>query len=92
MFELDYPDVLSYKDNILLKAGAKPKCERIAIAADLAEPQWPETLINAGFDKNKPSVFLLEGLLGYLEPASVATLMKTVAGLCNANSILLGKS
>ena len=76
----------------MLKAGAKPKCERFTIAADLAEPLWPEKLITAGFDKNKPSVFLLEGLLAYLEPADVDALMKTVAGLCNANSILLGKT
>lgn len=90
LFELDYPDVLDYKDSILVKAGALPRCDRKTIPGDLASPQWPEKLIEAGFDKTKPSVFLMEGLLGYLDPESVDRLMKTVVELCDPHSVLVG--
>lgn len=50
------------------------------VAADLEGPSWAADLVAAGFDPRQPTVFVAEGLLMYLEPASVAALLRKVAG------------
>ena len=43
-------------------------CERrVAVSADLSADEWPDALIAAGFDPDRPSFFLLEGLLMFLQ-------------------------
>ncbi|HZR40972.1 MAG TPA: SAM-dependent methyltransferase [Ktedonobacteraceae bacterium] len=69
LFELDQPQVLEYKEQILTAAGAKPSCERQAIAVDLTGP-WTTVLQEAGFDPQQPTAWLLEGFLIYLPPES----------------------
>lgn len=69
LFELDQPQVLEYKEQILTSAGAKPSCERRAIAVDLTGP-WTKVLRGAGFDPQQPTVWLLEGILMYLPTES----------------------
>ena len=48
------------------RLGAQPQCDRIAIAGDLTTP-WGSALLDAGYDSQRPSVWLLEGFLFYLE-------------------------
>jgi methyltransferase (TIGR00027 family) len=66
VFEVDMPDVLAFKERVLEEVGASPRCERIMVAADLREPDWPERLRTAGFQPDAPSAWLMEGLLMYL--------------------------
>src|SRR6266446_3596463 len=37
LFEIDQPDVLAFKDAVLKRQGAVPRCHRAALAADLRE-------------------------------------------------------
>ncbi|KAH3731877.1 SAM-dependent methyltransferase [Pelomyxa schiedti] len=92
VFELDFPDVLSYKDRIIISAGGSPRCTRKALGLDLSQNTWIGSLKSIGFDTSKPCAILMEGLLGYLDPESVETLMQNVRSLCEGNplsSILL---
>jgi methyltransferase (TIGR00027 family) len=65
LFELDTPEVLTFKDQVLAKRDATPTCQRVAINADLRQ-DWPAALIQAGFHPAEPTAWLAEGLLIYL--------------------------
>lgn len=68
IFELDRPQVLDFKREVLAEHGAQPRAERREIAIDLRD-DWPQALRDNGFDAAKPSAWIAEGLLIYL-PAS----------------------
>jgi methyltransferase (TIGR00027 family) len=87
LFELDQPEVLSYKELVLNAAGAKPACERKVILVDLTTP-WSEALFQAGFDSQQPSAWLIEGLLLYLPDEQIARLLDEITRLAPLGSRL----
>lgn len=86
VYELDQPDVLSVKAGLL--AGERPTCRRIPVGVDLAD-DWPAALHSAGLEPAAPSVWLIEGLLQYLDEAAVRTLFERVDALSAPGSVLL---
>ncbi len=84
-FELDQPAVLQYKEEAL--AGAQPACIRRALPADLTQP-WQEILLQAGFEPQQPSAWLLEGFLFYLPDERIRAVLDGVNGLAAARSWL----
>ena len=66
VFELDQPQVLEFKRDVL--ADRTPTAERREVAVDLRN-DWPQALRDNGFDASKPSAWIVEGLIIYL-PAS----------------------
>ncbi|MFD4660611.1 SAM-dependent methyltransferase [Kitasatospora sp. NPDC058444] len=89
VFELDLGPVLSFKEQVLDGLGAVPQAERTALPADLLDPTWPERLVAAGFDPERRSVWLAEGLLVYLTAEEAAGLLTAVTGLAAPGSRLL---
>lgn len=87
IFEVDQPDVLTYKEQILHAAGAKPACARQVIGADLTLP-WTEYLNAHGFDQDRPSIWLLEGFLFYLANETISPLLDSVTSLVAPGSWL----
>jgi methyltransferase (TIGR00027 family) len=65
VYEIDQPRVLEYKAEILSSHGADPAAVRHAVAVDLRD-DWPAALTDAGFDPQRPTAWLAEGLLAYL--------------------------
>ncbi len=86
VYELDQPAVIADKSGIL--ADDRPRCRRIAIGVDLAD-DWPAALTASGFDPQTPAVWLIEGLLQYLDESAVRTLFDRVNTLSAPNSVLL---
>jgi len=86
VYELDQPAVLEYKRAQL--ASVEPRCERRAIAIDLAE-DWPAALVARGLDRGAPTLWLVEGLLPYLEEAHVAPLFARIDALSAPGSEVL---
>lgn len=86
VYEIDQPDVLTYKAAVL--ADVDPNCHRHAICADLRESQWVELLLDQGYQPTEPSVWLLEGLLYYLNRAEVHNLLTAIANLSGVGSRL----
>lgn len=86
VYELDQPEVMAAKAELL--AGETPRCRRVPVGIDLAE-DWPAALRSAGFDPTAPSVWLIEGLLQYLEEAAVHRLFDRVSAFSEPGSILL---
>lgn len=78
VFEVDLPEVLDLKEQVLAGAGASPTGDRIIVAADLTAG-WPAALLGAGFDRSRPTAWLVEGLLVYLSAEDAGRLLETVA-------------
>lgn len=80
LFEVDQPQVLEYKEQILRDSDAHPGCSRTPIAGDLTTP-WRDALLQAGFQPQQPSVWLVEGLLPYLPNEVAAHLLDEITSL-----------
>ncbi|MBE1492928.1 methyltransferase (TIGR00027 family) [Amycolatopsis lexingtonensis] len=80
LFELDLPEVLAFKDEVLSRQDAVPSCERVVVPADL-RGDWAAALRAAGFDPSVPAAWLAEGLLVYLSRDDAEKLLSTVTEL-----------
>lgn len=86
VYELDQPEVIAEKGRLL--SGDAPRAARVAVSVDLTD-DWPAALMAAGFDPGEPTVWLMEGLLQYLDEAEVRTLFAHVDALSTPGSVLL---
>jgi len=77
VFEVDRADALEPKACMLDEVRAVPACRRIAVAADL-ERAWDAALLDAGFDRSRPTVWLAEGLLFYLTNALLRAVLAEI--------------
>lgn len=66
IFEIDSAEVHAFKDELIERTDLRPTAERIKITSD-ATGGWREMIAAAGFDDARPSSWLLEGLLFYLD-------------------------
>ncbi|MDT8910774.1 SAM-dependent methyltransferase [Amycolatopsis sp. PS_44_ISF1] len=80
VFELDLPEVLEFKDAVLAARSARPRCERVVVPVDLRE-DWPTALRESGFAPERPTAWLAEGLLVYLDHDEAARLLTDVTAL-----------
>jgi methyltransferase (TIGR00027 family) len=85
LFEVDQPEVIAQKAQLL--AGDQPRCRRHAVGVDLRD--WSAAIGAAGFDPAQPTVWLMEGLLQYLDEQAVRTLFDRVDALSSPGSTLL---
>ncbi|MFD5806794.1 class I SAM-dependent methyltransferase [Streptomyces sp. NPDC127020] len=78
VFELDRPSVLAAKESVLRAEPAPPRATRHQVGADLLGPDWTAALTEAGYDPDRPSVWLLEGILYYLTGEQVGRVLGRV--------------
>lgn len=86
-FELDVPEMLAFKRQVVAARGATPPCERHEVGVDLRE-DWPAALRGAGFEPQVPTAWLAEGLLIYLSDADNERLLENVGRLSAPGSWL----
>ncbi|MGW4159895.1 SAM-dependent methyltransferase [Streptomyces sp. NPDC004788] len=87
VFELDRPDVLTFKQDVLDRRGATPATRRVPVAVDLRE-DWAAALLAAGLRPAEPTAWLAEGLLLYLPSTAERSLVDTVDRLSADGSTL----
>jgi methyltransferase (TIGR00027 family) len=87
VFEIDQRDVFAHKDAILDGSGARPLADRVVVPADLRE-DWPRALLAAGFEPDRPTVWVAEGLLFYLPEDAVHRLLEDMHRLSAPGSHL----
>ncbi|HYA61689.1 MAG TPA: SAM-dependent methyltransferase [Candidatus Sulfotelmatobacter sp.] len=80
-FELDLPDILSYKEERLGKE--KPRCVLERIRVNLANASERRGVLESVGTKGKRGVILTEGLLIYLSPEEVASFARDLAGIAS---------
>ena len=78
LFEVDRNDVFAWKEPILERLNAAPRCDRRVIRADLTG-EWTAALTSAGFDPSRPTACLLEGLLMDLREPEVERLLASLS-------------
>lgn len=88
LYELDVPEVLAFKRRALATADVKPTCTRMDIPVDL-RADWPLPLRAAGFDPAQPTVWLVEGLMMYLDDPDNDRLLERIARLSAPGSRLV---
>jgi methyltransferase (TIGR00027 family) len=80
LFELDLPGLFTFKESVAAAAGAKPRCARTIVPVDLRD-DWAGALVHAGFAAHEPTVWLVEGLLPYLDAPATERLLGTIDDL-----------
>ncbi len=85
IFELDQPQVLDFKREVLTGSGTRPRADRREVAVDLRD-DWPRALRDGGFDPAQPSAWIAEGLLIYLPAAAQEQLFIGIDGLAASGS------
>jgi methyltransferase (TIGR00027 family) len=80
VFELDQPQVIEFKGRVMADLGVSPTAERRAIGIDLRD-DWPTALRENGFDVDKPTAWIAEGLLIYLPPEAQDRLLDNIIAL-----------
>lgn len=85
LFELDLPDLLTFKEEVITTAGLTPTCNRVVVPVDLRD-DWTTALSAAGFAADRPTSWIAEGLLQYLTEPDKKRLLDTISGLSAAGS------
>jgi methyltransferase (TIGR00027 family) len=92
-FEVDFPEIFEYKLPIVSRlinattSSAKDTLiSHIRVDADLSLKTWIDKLIEMGYDSSRPSVWLLEGLTGYLTEDEASDLFSTIRAHLFLNS------
>ncbi len=78
LFELDTTEMLEFKQAVAGRIDMRVRTEVIPVAGDL-RADWPTALVDAGFRPDRQTVWVIEGLLGYLTPAENDQLMARVS-------------
>lgn len=79
-FEVDTPKTLAIKQAVLARAGVDPAGVTF-VGADFEQGDWLNRLVAAGFDGDKPALFLWEGVTPYLDRAAVEDTLRKIASL-----------
>jgi methyltransferase (TIGR00027 family) len=87
VFEIDQPEVISFKSQTMTDLGAEPTADRRAVAVDLRN-DWPAALRDAGLDTSAPIAWIAEGLFGYLPPQAQDRLLDVISELSPPGSRL----
>jgi methyltransferase (TIGR00027 family) len=87
LYELDHPELLEAKNEVLLREGAETKCRRVTLGVSL-EHDWAPLLTSAGFLPEQPSLWLVEGLFYYLWEQGVEHVLTETSRLAARGSVL----
>lgn len=79
--------MIAFKGDTLAQLGATPTADRCAVAVDL-RADWPKVLLDKGFDPDRPTAWIAEGLLIYLPPEAQDLLFDRIDALSAPGSRL----
>jgi methyltransferase (TIGR00027 family) len=77
-YELDRAEIFADKEPVL--AGETPHCRRHLVVGDVAG-DWADALLTAGFTPSRPTLWVAEGLLYYLNETSTQAMLRTARAL-----------
>lgn len=87
VYDVDRPEVLDFKAAALHSLGAEPTADVRPVGIDLRQ-DWPTALRENGFDPDRPTAWIAEGLLMYLPPDAQDRLFDHITALSPAGSRL----
>jgi methyltransferase (TIGR00027 family) len=88
VYEVDCPEVLHYKAQVL--QDITPTCIYRPVSGDLATPdaKWAMGILDAGYQIIVPTIWLMEGVVMYLQEEEVHLLLQTISELSVPGSLL----
>jgi len=87
-FEIDTPKTQAIKREMLKQAGIDSTGITF-VAADFEKEDWLTRLVDAGFDINKPALFLWEGVIMYLDKEAVEDTLRKIASTARGSVVAL---
>jgi len=88
-FEVDFPELFAYKLPILHNKQAQTAFSYHFVEADLCLSDWISKLESKGFDRNQPTLWLLEGLTNYLTEEELRLLFSRINEASASGSYLV---
>ncbi|GHF34280.1 putative S-adenosyl-L-methionine-dependent methyltransferase [Amycolatopsis bartoniae] len=88
VFEVDSGSVLEFKNGVLTRHGARATCRRVPVPVDVRDA-WDGPLVEAGFRRDEPVVWLAEGLLMYFTAQESDRLLARVTACSGERALLL---
>jgi len=85
-FEVDTPQTMAIKQEVLKMAGIDLAGVTF-VAANFEKEDWFKRLLDAGFETEKPSLFLWEGVTPYLEREAVEDTFRNIASVARGSVI-----
>ena len=85
-FEVDTPQTQAVKRRLLDKTGIRTTGVTF-VAADFEAEDWLEKLVEAGFDRSKPALFLLEGVIMYLDREAAEDTLCTIGRTASGSMV-----
>jgi len=85
-FEIDAPKTQAVKRETLKKAGIDATGVTF-VAADFEMEDWLTKLVDAGFDAGKPTLFIWEGVMMYLDKEAVEATLRKIAGTASGSVV-----
>ncbi len=79
VFEVDYPATQDHKRNVLNTIMSETPDHVVFVPYQLEEKGFATQLLARGYDKNKKSLFIMEGLIMYLAPKTVKELFSFIS-------------
>ena len=80
VYELDVPAMIAFRRSVLGDMPMPDGVRRVEVSADLAG-DWDARLLRAGFDPARPSAWVLEAVLSYIERDAARALMARLSEL-----------
>eukprot|EP01132_Coremiostelium_polycephalum_P005645 gene5645-7028_t len=82
VYEIDFPSIIKFKEKVLSSLEKsiprQSSCKIVRIGSNLLNfQQWKQQLINNGFKRDKPSLFILEGFLMFWTLEQTESLLKS---------------
>ena len=90
VFEIDSAAVLDFKAVVVGRHELRSAARVVAVAADLRE-DWARALTDRGFEPDKPTAWMAEGLLMYLTSGQADRLLGEIDSLSASSSTLAGE-
>lgn len=87
IYEVDRPELLQVKDEILHREKAQANCRRVTVRCDL-RTEWVGLLLDAGFAAGECTLWLAEGVFFYLEMNLVQNILAQLSSVAIAGSWL----
>lgn len=87
-FELDLPAAQQYKEEVLRNHTILDPKNIVRIGMDLTEGDWVSALEEAGWDPSAPTIYILEGLIYYMNAEQAASLLKSIPSVPKSRIIV----
>jgi len=88
-FEVDTPSTLSFKDRVLEKAGVGSMGRRATVPVDLGVDRLGPALCAAGFDPDRATIVIREGVVNYLDNDACEATLLDIGHIVPSDSLLV---